>query len=89
MSNVPGPQDDLFLIRDVLSRSSDARDAFTEAKEHDAALAAVARLEERYKILQSAAMFLCNAHRWSYGGPETLIALAEQIVESKRPKKLP
>lgn len=37
-------------------------------------------VEERYRTLEFAAMRLCNVHKWSYGGPETLEALAERIA---------
>lgn len=37
-------------------------------------------LLEQFESLQWAAIRLCNAHRWSYGGPETLIALANQVA---------
>lgn len=37
----------------------------------------------RYEELESAAMRLCNVLSWSYGGPETLRALADKIAKDK------
>jgi len=36
--------------------------------------------EEALSTLTFAAISLCNAHRWSYGGPDTLRALAEAVA---------
>lgn len=40
-------------------------------------------LREEFETLQAAAMRLCNVHRWSYGGPETLEALAKRIADER------
>lgn len=34
--------------------------------------------------LMTAAVVLCNAHGWSFGGPETLYALAEDVAQKAR-----
>lgn len=53
-------------------------------------------LEEQLETLQadhmrlvSAAARLCNVHRWSYGGPETLEALAARIADAPNPASEP
>ena len=40
----------------------------------------VRRAEEGREIM-FAAIRLCNVHGWSYGGPETLRALADRIAQ--------
>ena len=44
---------------------------------------AVEEIEESRAVL-FAAITLCNAHRWSYGGPETLLALAERVRQGEK-----
>jgi hypothetical protein len=59
-----------------LAKSVDTHD-WCELKPEEAAslLAKLAELRD----VQMAAIVLCNAHRWSYGGAETLRALAQRV----------
>lgn len=43
----------------------------------------IERLVKEHEELMFAAARLCNVHKWSYGGPETLEALADHIVSKK------
>jgi len=75
-------QDDIAEVRDTLRANGVNRYGRYERENTYGALDALKRLEEQFETLQSAAIRLCNVHRWSYGGPETLIALADRIAES-------
>jgi hypothetical protein len=73
----------------TIFKSYDEMDASHRAAYDLGRAAAEARLREveaEKNDLMMAAIRLCNVHRWSYGGPDTLRALADRIVSGSTPR---